>query len=214
VFRQFRGIGIVLTLSVFSLACAAVTGLKPTATLAPTVTPIPGWAKFGAGAVELWLPESFQGGDLSNDLDVIVGRLKAMGPEYETIAKTIEQNPGAFVLLAFDSSVGDSGSVTNVTVAKEKVLSSMTIETCLDAMEKQLPASFTVVERDTVQLEPYLAGRVVAEMRASNVAVKELFYLVKQGNVMWLISYATGQSEFESRLPQFEQSIRTLRLQP
>src|SRR5919199_4461962 len=45
--------------------------VSPTATLtpspAPTVTSIPGWSKFRGGGVEIWLPNSFVGGDWSRE---------------------------------------------------------------------------------------------------------------------------------------------------
>ena len=33
----------------------------------PTAPPVPGWEKFEGGRVELWLPQSYTGGDLSGE---------------------------------------------------------------------------------------------------------------------------------------------------
>ena len=38
-----------------------------------------GWKKFVGGDAELWLPESFEGGDLVNDIDVRDREIKALG---------------------------------------------------------------------------------------------------------------------------------------
>lgn len=202
-------LGIVLT-----LACNLFTSPSPTATIRPTSTPIPGWEKFKGAGIELWLPESFEGGDLSQDLEVIVGKLRTLGSDFEQTAKTIEQNPSAFAIWAFDSKASDSGFLTNVNIIKEKVLSAVTIDTYMDAVAKKLPPSFKIVDRKKVKLEHYEAMQVVIELELPNVQAKELIYVIKHSNVMWVITYATGKSEYEQQLPVFEQSANTFNVQP
>ena len=158
-----------------ALGCGQVATLQPTvtpqpaATPQPTATPIPGWAKFEGGGVEIWLPESYKGGDLEQDVAVIVAELENLGPDFEQMAKMIEQDPSMYVIWAFDSQVGDSGLLTNVAVTTEKVLSAITIDTYLDAALKQFPAQFQVVERDIVSLADHQAGRLVIEFTISGV---------------------------------------------
>jgi hypothetical protein len=182
---------------------------------APTPTPvsIPGWEKFSAGGVELWMPGNFQGGDLANDLDVIVQRLRAFGPEYEQMANTIEQNPSAFVMLILDSNIGPSGFLTNVNVVKEQVSSTTSIDSYMKASTSQLtPLGFTILEQNNVQLGSNKAGRLV--IQSDKLKAKELMYVVKNKNTMWVITYATGIPDFANRLPTFEKSINTFRIQP
>ena len=115
---------------------ATQTAQAPTATTRPTDTPVPtatptalaGWTKFEGSGIEMWLPDSFEGGDLENDLGVLVDKLKALGPEFESVAATIEANPAAFVLWAFDSDLGSSGYLTNVNVIQEQVVSAVTLD--------------------------------------------------------------------------------------
>lgn len=188
-----------------------VTGCGQTEMSQPTMTPIPGWEKFEGDDVELWLPESFNGGDLSNDLDVVVENLRRLGPDFEAMADMIEQNPSAFVIWAFDSKVGYSGFLTNVNITTERMLSAVSIETYLDAVTNQLPPQFQVVEREPVSLERYEAARLFVEFSISGVRGKEILYLIKDGKTMWGITFATGADEFNQRLPIFEQSILTFR---
>jgi hypothetical protein len=187
---------------------------EPTATPLPAATAIPGWEKFEARGVALWLPESYEGGNLEEDIDVIVGGLRGLGPDFEQMAQIIEQNPTLYVIWAFDSKVGDSGFLTNVTVTTEKVFSAMTIDTYLDAAVGQLPAQFQVVERDTVSLNGRQAGRLGIEFSISGVVGQEVMYVIKDDSTMWVITYATGAAEFEQRLPVFEQSASTFTIQP
>jgi len=180
----------------------------------PTATPIPGWKKFEGGGAELWLPASYEGGDISEDLDVLVERLRALGPDFEQMAQMIEQNPSAFVILAFDSEVGDSGVLTNVSVAIEGVLSVVTLDSYLDAVIKQLPSQYRVVERVIVSLDHYQAGRIALEFTVMGVRGKQVTYVIKSGNTVWAVIYGTGADEFDQRLPTFERSIRTFAIQP
>lgn len=175
---------------------------------------MPGWAKFEAGRIEIWLPESYEGGDPSQDLDLFVEEMKALGPDFAQAAEEIERDPSAFVFWAFDSDIGDSGFLTNVNIVTERVLSALTIETYLDAAIRQLPSEFNVVEQETVSLDHYQAGRVVMEISMMDVEAKQVMYIVKEGNVMWIVTFGTDLDEFDRRLPTFEQSIRTFKIHP
>jgi hypothetical protein len=180
----------------------------------PMATPIPGWEKFEGGGVELWLPESFDGGNLEEDLDVVVENLRRLGPDYEQLAQIIEQNPSMYVIWVFDSEVGSPGFLTSVAITTEKVMSAITLDTYLDAAASQFPAEFQIQERDIVTLGEYQAGRLVIDFTIQGVDGSELLYVVKDGTTIWAITYGTGAQEFDERLPVFEQSALTFAIQP
>jgi len=186
----------------------------PTRTSTPTPSSIAGFKKYETSRIELWLPESFVGGDISKDLNTIVNRLKAMGPDFERMATIIQQNPSAFVMYAIDSQVGKSGFLTNVNVGTEQTLSAVTIDIYLDAVTKQLPAQYQIVERKTMTLNSYPAGRIVTEVSVQGMRIKQLLYAIKDGNTFWVITYSTSADEYATRLPVFEQSASTFRIKP
>jgi hypothetical protein len=175
-------------------------------------TVIDGWKMFKGGGAELWLPASYEGGDLSKDLDVVVERVRALGPDYEAIARTMERNRSAFAIWAFDSQVGESGGLTSVTVVSERVPSSVTLETYLGLVSKKLTKDFRVVEQGVVPLALYHAGRVVLEAKLQGAHVKQMMYIVKGGSTVWVVSLATGADEFDARSPAFESSVRNIRV--
>ena len=188
----------------------------PTSTPLPTSTPtpIPGFAKFEAENIEIWLPDSFSGGDLENDLDVIVNRIKSLGPQYEQMAEQIKANPSAFVLWAFDSNIGSSGGLTNVNIGHEQVISAMTEEMYVEAIKRQLPSSFIVSDPKEVKLGPYDALQLIIQFNQSGISAKELYYVIKNNDIIWGITYSTGADEFNDRLPVFEQSAQTFYIHP
>ncbi|CAG0944960.1 hypothetical protein ANRL1_02039 [Anaerolineae bacterium] len=180
---------------------------RPTATR--TSTPIAGWKKFETANIALWLPESFIGGDISKDLDIIVKNLRALGPDFERTARAIEQNPDAFILFALDSKPGNTGFISNLNVVRERTLSMITMDMYLQAATKQLPSAYQVVERQSLILNQYSMGRLVLEATLQGRRVKQLFYIVKDDSTFWSVVYSTSFDEFDTRLPIFEQSIRT-----
>jgi len=196
------------------LLLGAMSGCDQGATIEPTATPIPGWTKFEGGGVELWLPESFVGGDLSKDVGVIADMLRRFAPDSEQIAQMIEQNPSMYALWAFDSEVGELGFLTNMAVTTEQVLSAVTMDVYMDAALAQFPDWLQVLDRDIVPLGDHQAGRLVLEFSMAGVEGKEVMYAIKDDNTMWVITFATGKEEFEERLPVFEQSALTFKIQP
>ena len=109
--------------------------------VASTPTPIPGWNKYEASGISMLFPESWKGGDLENDLDVVVTNLKSLGPDFDSVVEMIETNPSAFVLWIFDSNIAETGYLTNANLIQEKVLSAITLDAYINAFQDQLPIS-------------------------------------------------------------------------
>ena len=194
------------------LLLSLLTGCGQTETSYSAGTVVEGWKMFKGGGAELWLPASYEGGDLSKDLDVVVERVRALGPDYEAIARTMERNRSAFAIWAFDSQIGESGGLTNVTVVSERVPSAVTVETYLGLVRKKLTKDFRVVDQGMVSLALYQAGRVVLEADLGRAHIKQIMYVVKNGSTVWVVNFATGADEFDARSPAFESSVRNLRV--
>jgi hypothetical protein len=173
---------------------------------------VDGWKMFKGGGAELWLPASYEGGDLTKDLDVVVERVRSLGPDYEAIAHAMERNRSAFAIWAFDSQIGESGGLTSVTVVTERVPSSVTLESYLGLVSKKLTKDFRVVEQGMVPLDRYQAGRVVLEAQLQGTHVRQIMYIVKNGSTIWVVNLATGADEFDVRSPAFESSVRRIRV--
>lgn len=194
------------------LLLSLLAGCGQTETSHAAGTVVEGWKMFKGGGAELWLPASYEGGDLSKDLDSVVERVRALGPDYEEIARTMERNRSAFAIWAFDSQVGKSGGLTNVTVVTERVPSTVTLETYLGLVSKKLTKDFRVVEQGVVPLGSYQAGRVVLEANLGDAHIKQIMYIVKSGRTLWVVNLATDADEFDERLPAFESGIRNIRV--
>jgi hypothetical protein len=152
------------------------------------------------------------GGDPKEDLDLIVDGMRSLGPDFEEVARTVEQNPDVFVFWAFDSVVDGSGFLSNVNITTERVPSAMTLDTYMDTAVGQLPPQFRVVKQDRVSLDLYEAGRLEVEISVSGQKAKQLMYVFKEGKFVWLVIYSSSKGWFEAFRPTFEQSIGTFRI--
>lgn len=176
---------------------------------------IPGWEKFETDTVELWLPQRFEGLDLSDEkLDVLVEKMRALGPDFEKMAQVVKQNRTAFVMWAFDTEESDSGVLTNVNVTTGHMQAAMPMNHYLDMLAAQLPRQYRVVEQEIVSLDGHQAGRLVLEFESPEAVLKQMLYVIMSDNTVWTVNYATGTEEFDERLPVFERSIRSFRVRP
>lgn len=213
---------VVVALIVAQLVGCALLRLRPTPTpvptprestplpptTQPTTEPIAGFSLFAGTGIELWLPDTYRGGDLSEDLDTLVADLNELG--YSQVAEIIQAKPEMFVLWTFDSAIGSSGYVSSATATTQNALSAFTLDAYVDAANKQYPADFVVSEVEVVDHAPFEARRMV--VTNDSLGTKQLQYIYKLDARMWAVTYSTSQDEFEERLPSFELSASTFRV--
>jgi hypothetical protein len=180
----------------------------------PLVTPSSDWRKFAGKGVELWLPNTFEGMDATQDFAVLLEKLRQLGPAYQRYADLLESNPEMLSIMAFDVKTSVAGFVSNVTVLSERTLSFVTLDFYMNAAMQHLQDSATIVDRKIVSLSRYQAGRIVLDFALQHVHATELIYIIKDGTTFWDITYATTSEEFEKRMPVFERSINTLYVKP
>ncbi len=176
----------------------------------------PDWKRFTAGNAEIWLPESFEGGDLQQDLDVILNLMSDLGPDYAVMADLIEQNPSAFLLWAFDAGNIESGVLTNVNIVTENVISVVDTEAYLDIVEDMLPAQFDIRERGQIELPGFAdASRALTHAKLpGSPPMMQAMYVIKDGTTIWTVTFTVHESVFESWLPIFQRSIESFSVSP
>lgn len=135
--------------------------------------------------------------------------MRALGPQFETMARTLEQNPSAFVFFAVDSQMDSSEVLSNVTIGKEQILSTMTLSMYLDLVYQQLAGIFTILERDQIMLNGKQGGKFITQISFGEQSIKQLIYLIQDQNMIWILTFTTSENEFDSKLPTFEQVANT-----
>ncbi len=184
-----------------------------TPTPAPPTPDVPAdWQEFEGGRVHLWLPGSFEGGDMGAKFQAILETLRTLGPEFAQTVQVLEQNPDVFVLWAFDPQPGPTGSITNVNVTRVDVPEATTIDDYLDVSIELLPSSFEVIDRGIVNVGDYDMGKLVLSSNVQGLRGMSVVYSFRDGNQFWNVTYSTGADEFVTRSPAWGRSISTLRM--
>ncbi|MCW6039027.1 hypothetical protein K4A83_22650 [Spirulina subsalsa FACHB-351] len=173
-----------------------------------------GWQTIQGNGLALQLPARYQGGNPKTDLNQLEAQLTAINPAYADRLAGIKENPDAIAFLAFDpQSAATSGFLTNVNIATENIPSEIGIETYMEAAKEQLAALYTLEDSQMVDLKNgKKAGRLVGEIDTDSAKIKQLFYMIQEGEQIWIVTYAATSEEFTRLLPEFEQSIQTLEL--
>lgn len=184
-----------------------------TATPAPPTPDVPAdWEEFSAGRLHLWLPESFEGGDVEAMLPQVVETLRNLGTDYAEMADYLEQNPGIFALWLVDSVRGPSGAISNVNVTREDVPETVSLQEYLDVSADLMPPNLEILEQGIVTLGERELGKFVLSGKSDTVRRMVVLYTVRDGPRFWNVTYATDPAEFVDRTPIWERSIRSLRL--
>jgi hypothetical protein len=231
---KFRRLIILASLALVSLGCNFVTVIEPTATPEPptptfTSTPEPkptatptatqqvyeipaDWKLFSSERVEVWLPGDYIGGNLEEDLPVVLAELRSLGGDYEGMADQIEQNPDLYEMIVYAPMAGGGGFLTNFTLARTDTLPSIPLETLMSVLESSFSEEFTVLESTIVDLGNYQAGRIMLQMSVYGITSQSISYIISTGGDVWVLTYTAEVNDFTGLLDTFETSARSFRI--
>lgn len=212
---QLRVILSCILLLVSIIACSPTpTETSDQSTSKPT-TPVEiptGWKNLLGDGVSLSLPSQYEGGNPGTDIERLESRLEAINPSYTERIEPIKQRTKAIALIAFDPQKSETETITNVSVIQEKLPENTDSKTVInDALEK-ISLVYEIVETKDVAVNNYQAKRIIAEADSQGTLIKPLLYLLVDKDTLWLVTYTTTATEFEQRLPNFEKSVKTFRV--
>jgi len=162
-----------------------------------------GWKKFEGGGAELWLPPSWEGGDLSEKLDELRTSLGSHNPDLENFAQIVKQNPSAISIWAFDTKTANSISLgARVMVINERIYPGTNFK---NLVNESINNGFILLDMKTYKVEDYSVGRIIQLGKNSG----QIIYIIKDGGTLWTVLFSARKDEFEQNLPIFEASIQT-----
>jgi hypothetical protein len=82
----------------------------------------------------------------------------------------------------------------------------------IDATLSQLPASMTAVATEVLTINDYPTGKIELVSDLEGITVHQLIYIIQHETTVWIVTYSTGDTEFEQRLPEFELSINSFKV--
>jgi hypothetical protein len=186
---------------------------SPTITLTPTQTLIPGWSSIRGDGVSLRLPEIWRGGNLNEDLDQLLVDADGDASVLQQYVKMLEKNREAIHLWAYDTGSTGDFHLTNVNIGQEKVDEAVSVDIYMDAIERNLPQDFTIIGRQLMDINGIPGGKIFIDVNMNGLLIKEVMYITKIGDVMWLITFAAESDTFEAQLELIELSVQTFEIE-
>jgi hypothetical protein len=179
--------------------------------------PMAGWKRFKTADLSLDLPTSYSGGATSGaDLDEVVGTLKGVGTDDSAaLADAIQQGRTQFAFWAFDlDSLSASRFPTGVSIASDTVIvdGDVGLPDLARLLTQKLPPQFDVKESEPVQIGNLEGHRLKILTHSMDEDVEQAMYLVRHGDTIWKITFATPASQFDTQFTTFEQSVQSLAL--
>ena len=223
--RLHRGMAAGTALALASLACGSVAPAVPagppvTAAIAlpPAWTPTPeaaaglpeGWQPLIGSGVELWLPESFEGGDPATRRQELIENIRALGPDYESLVAVLENGAPGMVFFAFDTSL--AGATVGIT--RRDLPASVGLGEYLEGYVVELPGAVpgvAVLEHGTMTVHGEEVGKIKLDITVQGSNSTQVSYMIHRGDLLYTVSYAVPQEFFSGAEPAFETSIGSFR---
>lgn len=162
-----------------------------------------GWKKFEGGGAELWLPPSWEGANLSEELDKFRTSFGSHNPDIESVAQIVKQNPSAFNIFAFDTKTANSISLGSIVmIMNEQIYSGTNFKNLLN---ESIQNGFVILDMKIYKIEDYDVGRII-QLGKNSAQIK---YIIKDGGNLWTVLFSAPKDEFDQNLPIFEASIQT-----
>ena len=186
----------------------------PVSTPVPTLIPykelIPsGWNQYTTATIELWVPPQFQLVDVEQEQQARIEFYKDLG--YEDVARSLEENPPAYVFWFKETESSTTLYTANITV-EPSLMTVGNLDEFLDREYESGPQEFIIVNRQEFQVGNYRARRVLLEANLSNIYIGVAQYAIFDGVNVWVISCGSHFNNFYTWLPEFDKMARTFRM--
>lgn len=205
---------IVTCLFAFSLGTLFLLGCSPQEKSLPTpvstTIPIPQWHIINGNKVNIWLPNSFDGGNPKTDTEKLISRLRKLGPDFNQIIETLQSNHESIDFLAYDTNPSNPGLITNVVMNKESIPESLDIDSYLNSLASNLSKQYQVLEQGSIPYDKYPTGRLVSVVNSPKGNIKQVLYAFRKGSMIWRLVFTTPESEYNQRISFFNQSAQSL----
>ncbi|RJQ44951.1 MAG: hypothetical protein C4545_00400 [Anaerolineaceae bacterium] len=225
---------VVLMIVCISLAACAPapeptpTPNPPTSTPLPTFTPLPsptateiptptssvsgGYQVIEGNGVSITVPDTYIGGS-DEDIQLVLETMKEMGGAFSDAAQLVEDNPGFYLIFAYDTSLGPSGSLTNFNVTTTQLPSELTLKSQLPSLiDYYEQIGGTDIESQTCTHEDQDCFEVYVTIMAEGTTMRMLQYLVREGVDVYAVTFGTDILEFPDRYAEFSQAFTTFQI--
>ena len=172
--------------------------------------------KFDSRFVELWLPDTFVGGDpKSVDLEALAGEIDGLNPTAIQVARLVEKLPHVYSMLAIDTNVGEHDIPNMVFVVRDYNREEFVLQDMVDSEVSHQTGYMVLVSSEIIPVGSYEAHRfVLQELSIEMPTSKQVVYSFKDGNNVWSVNFTTSSEEYDLRSPGFEEGMLSFNIKP
>jgi hypothetical protein len=173
--------------------------------------PPAGWNEFAVDEYSIWLPASYVGGDIAEDRDVVLDRIRSANPVCGAGLEALADSSPTARLIAVDVDTCSVDAVrTNVGVNQQDVPKGTTPKEYLEQAASSVPASVEILEQGLTTVGGRDVARLVVESDTEKeILPKSLIVALPARGSYWLVICTTSPDEFGARLDEFERIVLT-----
>jgi hypothetical protein len=190
-------------------------GGSPDSTATPTEVGAAGWSDYTSDQLAFQLPESYVAGIPKQDRAAILDALKSRNADQDwtSVDAMIQGASTDTVLVAVDSRTGAAGIITNLQFLYMPVDPAEHMSDIVTRIIGSMAGTMLLVEQRQIINRFYEVEQVTLAPKdpaSSNVQVA--VYILKDNDVIVAIIGGTSVDEWNARLKEFDQIVRTLQI--
>ena len=185
-------------------------------TEAETAEVITGGTKvFSDNGIQITLPDTYEIGDVENDLAILVEGLMAMSDDEDTedIEQLYENNKDDIILWGYDTN-SPATHQTSLLVMKNEEFAGMSLALVSTFANVLFGGEVDSLQQETITLGDREVLRFLTTTENAGVETAQAIYLFNESDLLWLIGFFTNQAQFEDRLPSFDAAASSFILLP
>ncbi|MCG2784633.1 MAG: hypothetical protein L6461_05970 [Anaerolineae bacterium] len=184
-----------------------------TPTLALPADPPAGWIKFETAGAELWLPNSFVGGDMTTKRNESIQKVNELGKRFANVVTSMKAADKNIVLFAADKNITHT-VIREVTLEYVPVPEETLLKDYIDAAYvSEGGLAIVIYENKIMTLLGLETRRLTYQSRqTSGLEGTVIEYALKDGPGIWFVAYIFPPDQILDIMPMVEQSIATFNI--
>ena len=187
---------------------------EPSATVTPQVTIVPpgDWSMFETRGAQIWLPNSYIGGDMTDQRTKTIQKVAKLGKYYKSIVEGMKAAPKDEVMWMLDTNWDKSVIVTTVIVNHQVLTVDTKLEKYIEDELAKLRKVPTLNKNKKMTVLGYETRQLVFQALLGTLEFTCVDYFIKDEADFWRVDYCVAPERYYELYPFIEKSMKTFYL--